>query len=127
MDLAARTTASPTAIWVIVIVMTLCTGILVSAAGIADSRQARRSRRGAGIFSLESTPRSHTSATDEDAGTAQTVARQRAAREADAGEPVAGHVVPGGPVPAQRHPGGESAGHAQAAARAADAGQAEPG
>jgi hypothetical protein len=111
MDLAARTTASPTAIWVIVIVMTFCTAILVSAAGIADSRQARASRRKAGIFSLESTPASHTSATNEDAGTAQTVARHRAAREA-AADPAAGHAVPGKAVPAQRSPDEERAAQA---------------
>jgi hypothetical protein len=45
MDEAVRTTASPAAIWVIVIVMSICTVILVSAAAMADSWQARANRR----------------------------------------------------------------------------------
>jgi hypothetical protein len=45
MDEAVRTTASPAAIWVIVIVMSIMTMILISAAAVADSWQARVDRR----------------------------------------------------------------------------------
>ncbi len=45
MDEAVRTTASPAAIWVIVVVMSIFTAILVSAAAVADSWQARANRR----------------------------------------------------------------------------------
>jgi hypothetical protein len=48
MDEAVRTTASPAAIWVIVIVMSIMTMILVSAAAVADSWQARIVRRARG-------------------------------------------------------------------------------
>jgi len=45
MDEAVRTTASPAAIWMIVVVMSIFTAILVSAAAMADSWQARANRR----------------------------------------------------------------------------------
>src|ERR1700753_1741862 len=53
-EATARTLASPAAIWVIVVVMSFCTAILVAAPALADSRQARGRRRRAGHFSLES-------------------------------------------------------------------------
>ena len=102
MDLAVRTTASPTAIWVIVIVMSICTGILVSAAGIADSRQARASRRRAGVFSLESTSApAGTAAMDAGAGPP--------APGEQASGPMSGRAPAGEPVPAPRS-GGDTAG-----------------
>jgi len=48
MNEAVRTTASPLAIWVIVAVMSVMTMILVSAAAVADSWQARIDRRARG-------------------------------------------------------------------------------
>jgi hypothetical protein len=52
MNLAVQTTASTTAIWVIVIVMSIMTVILVSAASIADSWQARAGTRARGAARL---------------------------------------------------------------------------
>jgi hypothetical protein len=52
MNLAVQTTASTTAIWVIVIVMSIMTVILVSAASIADSWQARAGSRARGAARL---------------------------------------------------------------------------
>jgi hypothetical protein len=52
MNEAVRTTASPAAIWVIVIVMSIMTVILVSAAAVADSWQARATRRDRGFDRL---------------------------------------------------------------------------
>jgi hypothetical protein len=52
MDEAVRTTASPATIWVIVVVMSIMTAILVSAASIADSWQVRAGRRGRGVARL---------------------------------------------------------------------------
>jgi hypothetical protein len=116
MDLAVRTTASPTAIWVIVVVMVLCTGILVAAPAIADSRQARASRRAAGLFSLESTPSAaapaglsqqagqpagRTGGPTEPAG-AEPRQAEAASGAAVAAEPVPGGPARGEPVPAQR-------------------------
>ena len=45
MNEAVRTTASPAAIWVIVVAMSIFTVILVSATAVADSWQARTGRR----------------------------------------------------------------------------------
>ena len=42
---AVRTTASPTAIWVIVVIMSLCTAFLVAATATADAVQKRAFRR----------------------------------------------------------------------------------
>jgi hypothetical protein len=52
MDEALKTTASPATIWVIVIVMSIMTVILVSAASIADSYQVRAARRGRSVARL---------------------------------------------------------------------------
>jgi hypothetical protein len=52
MDEALKTTASPATIWVIVIVMSIMTAILVSAASIADSYQVRAGRRVRGVARL---------------------------------------------------------------------------
>jgi hypothetical protein len=52
MNEAVRTTASPAAIWVIVVVMSIMTAILVSAAAVADSWQARATRRARGFDRL---------------------------------------------------------------------------
>jgi hypothetical protein len=52
MDEALRTTASPATIWVIVVVMSIFTAILVSAASIADSWQVRADRREGGVARL---------------------------------------------------------------------------
>jgi hypothetical protein len=49
---AMRTTASPTAIWAIVIIMPILTMILISAAAVADSWQARANRRARGARQL---------------------------------------------------------------------------
>jgi hypothetical protein len=52
MDLAVRTTASTTEIWVIVIAMSILTAILVSAPAIADSWQVRANRRARRLAAL---------------------------------------------------------------------------
>ena len=52
MDLAVRTTASPTAIWVMVIMLSILTGILVSAAAMADAWQVRANRRARRLAAL---------------------------------------------------------------------------
>ncbi len=97
MDLAVRTTASPTAIWVIVIVMTICTGILVSAVGIADSRQSRASRRAHGMISLGGASGPASPAGAMEAGAGRPRSGERASRPAPERAPAAA-----GPVPAQR-------------------------
>jgi hypothetical protein len=84
MDLAVRTTASTTAIWVIVIVMSIMTAILVSAAPVADRVQVRADRRARRLAALGFS------------GVADDAAAASAERASVGGG--AGH----GPVPAQR-------------------------
>ena len=120
MDLAVRTTASPTAIWVIVIVMSLCTGILVSAAGIADSRQARASRRKAGMFSLESTTGADGTAAAVDAGTGHPGSGEEAT-----GRPAWPEPDPAGEAPTRPDLPPVTGRHAMPAQRSGDADQPE--
>jgi hypothetical protein len=119
MNEAVRTTASPAAIWVIVIVMSIMTAILVSAASIADSWQARAGSRARGAARLGASVGdliNHDGALGQDktssgvpqpgtAGPGEAWSQTRDGA-AGAGEPApTGERVSGGPVPGQRSAG----------------------
>jgi hypothetical protein len=98
MDEAVRTTASPAAIWVIVGVMSVMTMILISAAAIADSWQARvdRRERGSGLGPAIADVFTHAGSLGAEPGRGRTGAGRTGAGGASAGGASAGATDAGG-------------------------------
>ena len=99
MDLAVRTVASTAEIWVMVIVLSILTGILVSAAAMADAWQVRANRRARRLAALgfrEIGGGADPDATPVTAGVAGDMAKAGAAGTAGTGREMVPAPRPGG-------------------------------